>query len=183
MSADFWLAVELLGFVLAASLLVWGVWKVDVRPLAAGAALAGLVWLTLACTGTAEWISYELVSLRLRPVDAESHELIADAVVETVEPSDGERSTASRLPATVEVRSDGGTFLAVSLMVELQVKGSLVEQYYEPGAHSRVADQELQILAPGYRPWRGTLTQLLPDGWPTTPAEAPIVVELEPLPL
>jgi hypothetical protein len=181
MPADLWLAVGFIAFVVAASLVVYGVWKIDVRPLAAGAVLAGLVWLGVACTSSTEWVSRELVTLRLRPVDAETRVLIADAVVQAVEVSDAQGSAACRLPVRLDARSDDDAALAVSLVVELTVRGSLVEQYKEPAAHSRVADQNLEITAPGYRPWRGTLAQLLPDGWPTGAAEAPVTIELQPL--
>jgi len=183
MPADLWLAVGFLGVVVAAALLVCGVWKIDVRLLAAGAVLAGLVWFGIACTNTVKWTSHEFVTLRLRPVDASSREMIEAAVVEAVEVSDAGRSAACRLPTRLHARAGKTTgVLEVSLVVELEVEGALVEQYYEPGARARVADQDLEISAPSYRPWRGTLRQLLPEGWPATPpAEVPITVELQPL--
>jgi hypothetical protein len=182
MPADFWAVVVFLGVVVAASLLVCGVWKLDVRLLAGGAVLAGALWLGLGCTNPDEWLSHEVVTLRLRPVDAVSGEMVADAVVNAGEPPGRERSAAGRLPARPDARPDGSAAaLAVSLVVELRVKGSLVEQYQQPAACSEATDQLLEITAPGYRPWRGRLARLLPEGWPIArPAEAPILIELRP---
>ncbi|HWB11084.1 MAG TPA: hypothetical protein VG826_17785 [Pirellulales bacterium] len=182
MSADLWAVVEFVGFVGAASLFACGVWKLDMRLLAAGALLAGLVWFGLGCTNTDEWTSHEVVTLRLRPVDATSGEMVADAVIKSVDRSQPGTWASFRLPAGRDAPPDGSAaFLAVSLVVELRVQGSLVEQYHEPAICTEVTDEVLQITAPGYRPWRGTLLQLLPKGWPIASLDnSPIVIELKP---
>ena len=180
MPADFWAVVEFLGFVVAASLLVFGAWKLDMRLLAAGAALAGVAWLGIAFTTSDEWTTPELVTLRLLPIDALRREVVAGAVVDATEMSDTGSSATCRLPVRPEEPSGrNGPVLAVSLVVERQIEGSLVEQHNDPLAHTRVVDQTLEITAPGYRPWRGTLAELLPGGRPTE-VESPIAIVMEP---
>jgi hypothetical protein len=181
MPADFWAVVEFLGFVVAAALFVFGVWKLDVRLLAAGAVLAGIAWLGIALTTADEWSRPELITLRLRPMDAFSGEVVADAVVHAIERSDTGSSATCRLPVRLQEPSDqSGPDMAVSLVVELQIRGSLVEQHNDPMAHARIVDEALEITAPGYRPWRGTVTELLPSGRPRVQMERPIAIELQP---
>jgi hypothetical protein len=181
MPANLSLAVEFLGFVVAVSLVVFGVWKLDVRFLAAGVMLAGLVWVWVACSSADESIRHELLMLHLRPVDATTGETVAGAVVEAIESPESAPRQIYRLPATTGRSSEekAPTDLAVLLVVELHLTGSLVEQRRQPQAHIEAVEQRLQITAPRYRPWNGTLTELLPSGWPTTPlSDMPITVEL-----
>jgi hypothetical protein len=180
MPADFWAVAEFLGFVVAAALFVFGVWKLDVRLLAAGATVAGIAWLGIAFTTAGEWRRPDLITLHLRPVDAIRRELVADAVVHGIERSDTGPSARYRLPIRLEEPSDqNAPDLAVSLVVELQIKGTLVEQYNNPIAYIQIVDEALEITAPGYRPWRGSVTELLPSGWPRRKPEGPIAIELQ----
>src|SRR5579885_1839158 len=114
MSADFWAVVGFLGFVVAASLLAFGVWKLDVRLVAAGAVAACSVWLGFAFTNAAaKWAWAEFVTLRLRPVDDLGGEMIAGAVVEAIETSDARSSKTCRLPVRFEAAgTEPASFLA-----------------------------------------------------------------------
>lgn len=180
MPSDLWLVFGFLGFAVAASLVAFGVWKLDMRLLAAGAVIAGFSWLSVAFTTPDEWASRQFVTLRLRPVDAIRREMISSAVVNGIEPTEAGPATC-RLPVRLEAGPDENVqALAVSLVVEMRLHGSLLEQYREPAAHTHVIEQILEVRAPGYRPWRGTLTKLLPRGWPIETAASPTLIEMQP---
>ena len=182
MSAEVSLAAEFLGFVVALSLAGVGIWKLDLRLFAGGAAAGGLLWLAIACTSPVEWSSHEMVTLYLRPVDGETGESIAGVVAEQIETlKDGSEQTyrlpTRNLPAN---RDDFTDAVAVVVAIKINVAGSLLEQRHQPLDHFQTADLMLQISAPRYRPWRGHLRELLPSDWLTRPSdETPVRVTLD----
>jgi hypothetical protein len=172
MSADASFAVEFLGFVIAVSLVAFGVWKLDIRLFGAGATLAGLTWLCVSWSSPIEWTGHELITLRVRPVDSATGESVAGAVFEQTETTVATGRSAHRLPTKIQDEKDPegdvASVVVMSLAVEVHVTGSLHEQRQQPQAHVEVVNQRLQITAPRYRPWRGGVKELLPRGWPAT---------------
>ena len=182
MSAEFSLAVEFLGFVVALSLTALGIWKLDLRLFAGGAAAGGVVWLAIACTSPVEWSSHELFALYLSPVDRATGESIAGAVVEQIETLEDGSEQTYRLPTRnlPVAKDDLSDALAIVVAVKIKVTGSLLNQRRRPQDHLETVDQILQISAPHYRPWRRSLTELLPHDWLTRPSdETPIRVVLD----
>lgn len=177
MSAEVSLAAEFLGFVVALSLAALGIWKLDLRLFAGGAAAGGLVWLAVACTSPVEWSSHELITLYLRPVDSETGKLIAGAVVEQIETLDDGSEQTYRLPTRnlPVTNDDASSAVAVLIAVKVNVAGSLREQHRQPVDHIETVDQILQISAPRYRSWRGSLKELLPHDWLTRPLDETVV--------
>ncbi|HVA48363.1 MAG TPA: hypothetical protein VNH11_18495 [Pirellulales bacterium] len=177
MSADLMLAVAFLGCLAAAAVLAYGIARLDIRLVAAGGAAAGMIWLGWGWSSEAEWTTYRLADLRLHVVDSATGKALQGVTVNTVASSERTERAVYRLPATLAAR---GIF-SVSIIAELHLTGSLLGQLRQPATHTKVADQELEFKAPGYRPLHRNLTQLLPDGWPAAPLPAtPVQVRLDP---
>jgi hypothetical protein len=179
---DPWLAAESIGILVAAGLLVYGVAKLNVRFVVAAGGLAALTWLVAAWTNEDKTIyeRIDYVTLRLRPVDAASDESVRGVTVQVAGPTDAGRSAVYRLPTSVERSADAAAagVIRVSLFVKRRTSGSLIDRYRHPEATSEIEDQNLEIVAPGYRPWHGSLKQLLADDRSSTTPRSPLVIEM-----
>lgn len=174
MSADITLICELAAFAIAAVLAVYAILKLDVRPLLAGGVLAASAWVLAGCVTEAQqpFERLTVLTLRLRPVDVVTGERVSGVTVDVIAPDDSGKAVRWRLPATPEGADN--VVLTVSLFIQQEIRGSLWEQYWHPAACTRVGDQQIEIRAPGYQPWRGTLKQLLPEA----ADEPPTVIKL-----
>ncbi|HVX15164.1 MAG TPA: hypothetical protein VHC22_28485 [Pirellulales bacterium] len=172
---DLWLAVESLGIVAAIALLAYGVMKTKVRFVVAGGTLAALMWLAAGLSNETEFEHLDYVTFPLRAVDAATAKAVGDVTVQVVD-----AGTRYRLPATA-ARSPAGSatdVLTVSVFVKRKVSGSFLDRRRSPETTNELEDQDIEITAPGYATWRGSLRQMLAD----TPRDAdprpPLVIEM-----
>lgn len=181
MSDGFWLIVELFGLLAAAALAAYSIIKLNPRAMMAAGTVGFCTWLLAGILSETEdpFERLGLLTLRVRVVDAETDEAVRGATIYVVATSESSGTTTYRLPASAVAADDEDPeVLTVSLFAQRRLSGSLYEQLRNPSATSQVVDQQLEIVAPGYQRWRGTLHQLLPDGWPTSAEPRRVVVAL-----
>jgi hypothetical protein len=183
MPIDPWLAIESVGFLIALALVVYGVAKLDIRLMATGGVVAGTVWLLAA------WSSYyekaeserrDCKTLHIRVVDQATSTAVRGARIQVVALDDTGQEIHYRLPATTGNAADGtpSDTITVSLFVNYQVRGSLIDQFRHADSCLVLDDQMIEVVAPSYSPWRGSLKQLLSDDRQSAAAETPIVIEM-----
>lgn len=172
------LTCEAAAFAFAATLVVYAIVKLDERPMLAGAALAALAWLMAGCLSQPPepYQRLGLITLRLQPLDAVTDESVSGAIVAVIAPGETGELVAWRLPVKPDAVDRG--ILTVPLFVQREIHGSPWEQFRRSAECVRTADQQIEISAPGYRPWRGSLTELLPEGGREAADEAAIVINL-----
>lgn len=175
MPADLLFALGFLLFVIAAAAMAYGIAKLDFRLLVAGGLTVGFIWLLAGWLNNLESTRYELVALELQPLDAVSGATVPDMVVESVDLADASPPSAYRLPSAATRFTDHPPrgIVAVYLVVELRVRGSLIEQWRNPAAHIEAVDQRLMFTAPGYQPLQIDLLEVLPAGWASEPIDRP----------
>jgi hypothetical protein len=183
MPADLWFTLEFIGIVVAVAILVYGIAKFDVRPIVAAGMLAGTAWMVAAWSNSLEG-PYErltLLTLRVRIIDARTGKPIHGATVNVVGEDASGSPKSYPVPTAVDRVADGpnSELVRLSLIAEQRIGGSLVDRCCRPETDVELVDQRLEIVAAGYRPWRGSLMELLPEGWPSTAEEHAVVVEME----
>lgn len=168
------LGLELAAYTVAAGLAAYAIVKLEVRPLLMGGVLAAAAWMIAGCVSRPQepYQRQVLVMLRLRPVERASGEGVPGVNVAAIAPDDAGEDVFWRLPVTVDAADK--SVVRVAVIVEEEISGSPWEQFWRAAQCVRVLDQQLVITAAGYRPWRGRLTELLPQGV----EPSPVVIEL-----
>lgn len=168
------LSLELAAIALAAALVARAIFTLESRPLLAGGALAVMAWMIAGWMGQTPkpYERLQAVSLRLRPVDAATGDMIGSASVAAFAPNAAGEHAAWRLPTSIDAADK--SVMNVSVFFQQEVGGSAWEQFWRAAQCIRAVDQQLEISAPGYRPWRGGLNELLS----AAADKQPLVIEL-----
>ncbi len=172
---DLWLAVESFGILAAIALLAYGVAKIKARFVVAGGILAALMWLAAGLSNETQYEQLDYVTLPVRAVDAATSQAVHEVAVHVVD-----AGTRYRLPATAARSSDGTAtdVLTVSVFVKRKVSGSLLDRRRSPETTSELEDQDIELTAPDYVTWRGSLRQMLADTPRDAVPQAPLVIEM-----
>lgn len=168
------LGLELAAYSIAAGLAAYAIVKLDARPLLMGGVLAAAAWM-LAGGVSRPREPYQrlgLVTLRLRPVEKATGEGVPGISAAAIAPDDAGEDVFWRLPVAIDAADK--SVVRVAVIVQEEIYGSPWEQFWGAAQGVRVLDQQLVITAAGYQPWRGRLTELLPEGVD----QSPVVIEL-----
>jgi hypothetical protein len=183
-AADFAALPSLVAAVAGVVALMVGIWRLRLRwwLVGGGLLLVALLWAALVsepvgdAAGDGQSTTLEVLTLRVRPVDAESGKTIGDAVATIVRDDRSPdrpppqpavpRATDAEL-SIASTSADGA--IIVSALIEAKVRGTLWAQLRRPRLD--MSGYELVVEAPGYQAWRAALNEILhaplPD--PTSP--------------
>lgn len=178
MSDALTLSFELAAFGIAALLAVYAIWKLDIRPMLAGAALAASAWTLAGCISEPRqpYQRLGLITLRLRPIDALTGERLNGLTVDVIAPDDTGELASWRQPVTANHADK--SLVDLSLIIEQEIQGSPWQQFWRPADCIGMNDQQIEFSAPGHQPWRGSLKELLGNRWPMAADEPPLNIEL-----
>lgn len=151
-------------------LIAVGIGRVRLRWLTAGAAMLALAALLTLLNDREPWQSIEVVTLRIRAIDALDASPVIPCSVKIVLPGGGADSISTTQPDGV---------VRVSAVVEASGQGFVARKSDGPGHLVDVGPLELIVTADGYQVWQMPLARLLPRDWPLVEPHAAIEVRLE----
>lgn len=151
-------------------LIAVGIGRVRLRWLAAGAGTVALAALLTLFNDREPWESIEVVTLRIRAIDAVDGSPVVPGSVKIVLPGGGADSIST-------VEPDG--VVRVFAVVEVSGQGFVARTSDGSGHLVDVGPLVLVVAADGYQVWQMPLARLLPRDWPLVEPQAAIEVRLQ----
>lgn len=151
-------------------LIAVGIGRVRLRWLGVGAATLALAALLTLLNDREPWQSIEVVTLRIRAIDAVDGSPVVARSVKIVLPGGGADSIGTTQPDGV---------VRVSAVVEVSGQGFVARTSDGPGHRVDVGPMVLVVVADGHQVWQMPLARLLPRDWPLVEPQAAIEVRLQ----